>query len=330
MTSLTLSQAIQGCILYKTATGKSRYTILDYQNGYNKLLLFFPDDPPFAKITRGQIVAFLAWLQDDYVTDPDGVAPRGQIHLAPKSIYNIYVALSALWTWGVDEGYVQANIIRSIDPPQFEAPRVDPFSKEDIQALLKACDHSRTWKTRQHTKTQRPTADRDRAIILLLLDTGLRRAELCDLTIADLNLTANSLAVGGKGRGRDKKERTVYFGRRSARALWRYLTPRLQDSRDDDPLFAVGPADLPRPMHPGNLYLLLRRIASRAGVLKVNPHRFRHTFAITYLRNGGDPFTLQILLGHANLDMVKRYLAIVRADCQDAHQRASPVDNWRL
>ena len=72
------------------------------------------------------------------------------------------------------------------------------------------------------------------------------------------------------------------------------------------------------------------RIAERAKVLNAHPHRFRHTFAINFLRNGGDPYSLQEILGHTTLDTVKIYLQIANTDMFAAHQRASPVKKWGL
>jgi site-specific recombinase XerD len=83
-------------------------------------------------------------------------------------------------------------------------------------------------------------------------------------------------------------------------------------------------------MNRSRLLKILVSLGKRSGVSDVHPHRFRHTFAIQYLRNGGDPYTLQALLGHSSLDMVKVYLRIAQIDIDTAHRRASPVNNWKL
>jgi integrase/recombinase XerD len=75
---------------------------------------------------------------------------------------------------------------------------------------------------------------------------------------------------------------------------------------------------------------LLDRIGDRASVPNVHPHLFRHTFSINYLRNQGDIFTLQSLLGHSDLVIVRRHARVDQTDCAEEHRRASPVDNWRL
>ncbi len=159
---------------YKMATGRSQHTITDYRISFKELLLFFDSDPPIASISRKEIVAFFAWLHDEYVSNPDGAAPRGEKRLSPKSIRNIHTNLSALWTWAEQEGFVDEHVIRSIEKPKANPPINEPFTKDDVVSLAKACDSSRTWKSRSDVANTRPTADRDRAIILTLLDTGIR------------------------------------------------------------------------------------------------------------------------------------------------------------
>jgi integrase/recombinase XerD len=222
-------------------------------------------------------------------------------------------------------------LLRTIEPPEYEQPVIVEFSKDDIAALLKACDVTRNWRTRNTIASHRPTADRDRAIILTLVDTGIRAEELCTLTLADLNMNTNAMTIRGKGAGRDKKERLVYFGKTCSKALFQYLMPRLgQPGKDNGPLFLNSLSIVDRSLNRDSLYRLVQEIGARAGIKDVHPHRFRHTFAITYLRNGGDVITLQSLLGHSDLEMVKRYAQIAQSDCANAHRKAGPVDNWRL
>lgn len=106
----------------------------------------------------------------------------------------------------------------------------------------------------------------------------------------------------------------MFLGKQAKRAVWQYLASR--EDQDDPSLFGVREAGVQQ---------MLRNNGKRAGVQNVHPHRFRHTFAIMYLRNGGDVFTLQRLLGHADLETVQHYLALVKADLEGAHRRDSLV-----
>jgi len=113
----------------------------------------------------------------------------------------------------------------------------------------------------------------------------------------------------------------VFLGKTARRALWRYLVDR-EDGKDPSaPLFTDR---YDHPMNKNSLRQAIARLGKNAGVKKCHPHRFRHTFSITYLRSGGDVFTLQALLGHSTLDMVKHYARIAEIDVEQAHRRASP------
>jgi integrase/recombinase XerD len=122
------------------------------------------------------------------------------------------------------------------------------------------------------------------------------------------------------------KERMLPFSPRTGQMIWRYLATR-ENPQPTDPLF-VG--RLNRPITRTKLAEMFSGIGKRAGVHNVHPHRFRHTFAIQYLRNGGNAYTLQHMLGHSTLETVKIYLKLAQVDVDQMHRRASPVDNWRL
>lgn len=328
-TSITLSQAFEGMILNKQAEGRSVHTINDYRNSFQKLALFFDSDPAIDTIKKSDLVEFFAWLQEDYESEPDGVAPRGKFKLSQKSIFNIHIGLSSLWHWALDEKLVKSNILREIKVTRPSAPVINPISHEEWVKLVRACETSHNWKTREETKTHRITFDRDHAILFTLLDTGARASELCGIRFQDLSLANRTLKLRGKGPGKEPKERLVSVGKVTADAINKALRPRLTQIQPTSPLFVVkNKYDDELSFTRDNLGNLLARIGDRAGVSGVYPHRFRHTFAINYLRNGGNVFALQAMLGHTTLDMVKRYLQIAQIDLDREQQRASPVDNW--
>jgi integrase/recombinase XerD len=123
--------------------------------------------------------------------------------------------------------------------------------------------------------------------------------------------------------GKGSKERHCYLGATTRRSLWRYLVER--GSNPEEPLFTT---QIGRPFTRSWLRRVVSNAGKRAGVANAYPHRFRHTFAVQFLRNGGDIFTLQMLLGHSSLEMVKHYARLAAIDAEQAHRRASPADHW--
>jgi integrase/recombinase XerD len=254
------------------------------------------------------------------------VSPVNKKNSPYRSHINIHVALSSLWTWAVVEDFADQHVMRNVPRPRPETRAVNPFTEQDIRALLEACDYSNVYTrpSKRACNNTRPTALRDRAIILLLLDTGMRASELCELTLQAVDLKNRRTRVFGKG----SKERILRFSPTTGRALWRYINQHRQDAPANAPLFITRGGT---PYNRGALRLLTKRLGERAGVPDCHPHRFRHTFAIQFLRNNGtNIFALQAALGHTSLDMVKKYLAIIQADLDTAYETASPVANWKL
>ncbi len=330
-TQITLNQAIEGYLLDAHARHLSPKTIADYTNTFRKFQTYTAGDPLLASITSDDVRRFLAHLGSRPVT-PAGVAPRPPRTLSNKTIRNVHIGLSALWTWALKEGLTDRHVVRAITPPKPEQPAIEPFSQADVKAMLDICDRSAPYTRpgKRECTHGRPTAARDRAIIFLLLDTGVRASEICadparnipGLLIRDLDLRNQTIRVLGKG----SKERIIPISPRTSKVIWRYLLSR-PGAAPDEPLFINAKGN---PLTASGLLQLIRRLGQRAGINHAHPHRFRHTFAINFLRNGGNAFVLQMILGHSTMEMVKRYLALAQADAQATHRRASPVANWRL
>ncbi|MCL4304063.1 MAG: tyrosine-type recombinase/integrase [Anaerolineae bacterium] len=308
---ITLSQALQGYALYAKARRLSPNTLNDYNNTFTKFKDFLGTDPPLAEITKYQVQEFLALYG----------------HLSKKTVLNYHTGLSALWTWAMDEeGLVDEHTIRRVTPPDPEKPVIKPFSEQDVKLILIACERSRPY-IRRHQREKSnhalPNVKRNKAIILTLLDTGVRASELCSITMNNVDFKNKQITVLGKG----DKERVLQISNRTGQLIWRYLVTRSSELSDNAPLFA---SDDDLPLTRDSLLKLIKRIGNRAGVSDAHPHRFRHTFAINFLRNGGNIYALQALLGHSTLDMVKRYLKLSEQDCAAVHRKASPVANWGL
>lgn len=324
--SFVFSKALEGFLSYKSAEGLSERTV----DSYNRLLrkwLEYAGDRDVSKITAAEITGYLSWLRTEYT--PHRFSGKKE-PLSPKTLRNIWVTLGSFFAWASRELRIK-NVMKAVPAPKFQVAPVEPFSQADVQAMLKVCLYSKDVRpgNRKSFVMRLPYGHRDQAIIMVLLDTGLRAMELCSLKVSNVDLKTGKVDVkhGIAGGAKGGKGRTVYLGKAARRAVWRYLAER-EDGNDDHALLFISKDN--RPFNPSSLRQLIQGIAEKAGVKNAHPYRFRHTFAITCLRSGGDVFTLQSLLGHSSLDMVRRYALIADLDVEKAHRKASPADNWRL
>jgi len=289
----------------------SHKTTSQYEWLFKYALEFF-GDIDIAHATSDQIRHWLNWLKEEK-------------KLAPKTCSNAWAALSSFFTWAENELSLSHPMRDRVACPSVPPPAIDYYSQVELLAMVQACELGDTWHSRTGTpaRSTRPSAARDKAIITTLLDTGLRASELTALKIADYDNGTGKIIVR---RGKGSKFRVVYVGQSARRAIWRYMATR--DNRSPNaPLFATR---TDTQLDIDNLRSTIKRIAKRAGVPKANLHRFRHTFAINFLRNGGSPLELKEMLGHSKMDTVLIYVRLAEVDLQRAQQIASPADNWQL
>lgn len=231
----------------------------------------------------------------------------GQAHgRSLRTLEGFFTALTVLFNWAVERGYLSTNPMRILKSPgrqrrkQKKIP--DVFNDAEIRALLMACDNRR-----------------DRAILLILLDTGLRRDELLGLNVEDVDFAEGFLLIrGGKG----GKDRYVPVGNTTIAALREILL----EHPGNGTLFRNRFGD---PLEKGGLRSMLNRLKERAGLTcRVHPHKFRHTFARNYLRRGGDLESLRDILGHEDIRITAEiYSSFTRGGLKEKHRACSPVDN---
>lgn len=271
--------------------------------------------------------AFMRWADEQGVVEVEEVTTslirRYLSHLAdvtgktgkPLSSHTRHGTarcLRAFFNFCSDEGWVATglNFRRGVMPKR-DQKVIAVFTPKEIDSLLRAC---RDPENPEH-------AARDKAILTLLLDTGIRATELCTLELdrVTFSMTDAHIIVNGKGR----KQREVGLGRNSRLALHRYIH-ELRPAVNHNFVFVTRYGTR---LHRPGLEAILLKLQKRTGLegLHVNPHKFRHTFAFLYMATKqGDMLRLSRLLGHTSVTVTENYLKAFGS--QEARDGASVLD----
>ncbi|HEX2089489.1 MAG TPA: tyrosine-type recombinase/integrase [Actinomycetota bacterium] len=226
----------------------------------------------------------------------------------PTTAANRYKSLRVFFNWCVDEGEIQTSPMAKMNPPKLGEERMRVLTAEELRSLLKVCNG--------------PSFDdrRDTALLMVFIDTGGRLSEIVNLRNSDVDLDGQVLRVIGKG----DRARDLPVGARTVKALDRY--ERMRRAHPHSHLDAYWLGRKGRMTQTG-VQQMLRRRATEAGVEALHPHLFLHTFAHSYLAQGGGETNLMQLTGWQDRSMLQRYASSTAAERARAeHRRLSPGD----
>lgn len=228
------------------------------------------------------------------------------------TIHRFYREIKTLFIFLHREDYITDNPMKNIKPPKVEQKTMRTFTAKEINKLLNGFDKSDYFGLRNY------------CIMAMLFSTGIRKMELIGLREADINITNDLIRIDGKG----QKERCAPIGKTLRRILIQYLRMR-KEYLEDEQCKWLFPSRAKRKMTGSTISMLFQKLKKELKITgeKVSCHTFRHTFAKNYLLNGGDIFSLQKILGHADLETTKLYLNLNDGEMKMQHARYNPLDN---
>lgn len=239
--------------------------------------------------------------------------PVPDAQYSPETIHSYVRILRTFSSWLYEEGYTKRPLLDRLELPKLPKPHVEVLTPEEIKKII-AIINPDTY-----------LGSRLLAMILIMLDTGIRAGELVGMLMRNVDWERGVIKVLGKG----SKERIVPIGIVARQTMLRYVDAfRPKPAREDvDNVFLSVDG---YPLTVNAIVHIMSRLAKNSGVTRLHAHLWRHTSSVTYLLDGGDMKSLQLYLGHSTTKMTGRYLQFTEEQRIAQNRKHSPADSLGL
>ncbi|WP_106768265.1 tyrosine-type recombinase/integrase [Paenibacillus faecalis] len=286
----TLEEAFAQFINWKKANNLSEQTILDYTTHFNLLLKRFPSSTQSYEELEKALFKHL-----------------GQEGIKPATYNNRLVCLRSFFKWCVEHAILSDNPLEGFKKRKDEG-RVVQIDEKVLSDLIRLPDLT-TY-----------VGLRDYALILIFLDTGIRPKEAFGLMESDYNKYALELTVQAQ-KAKTRTSRTLHIMPQTAKAIDELISVRPEEWKDA-PLFCTNEG---KPLNRHTWGDRIEMYCKKLGT-QFHPYALRHAFSIMFLRGKGNAFALQMMLGHVDMTMTKRYVRLTNNDLKEQHSIASPLN----
>lgn len=276
---------------------------------------------------RKKVSAFLHFLGET-ITEPAQVKPQYitlflleyRKNHKPSGEHGFYRAIHTYFAYMKEKHIIEHHPMEGMKPPRVPKVVIIPYSEDQIKTMIKVNDLNYLY-------FHNFTSVRNKAILLIYLSSGLRRLEMSEIKLGDVNIRTRTIKVMGKG----SKERVVGFGTGALKALLEYFKLRRERVKDQNCPY-LWLSEEGTQLGYWGVGLAIHDLRVRANIkVQSSTHALRHAFATQSLRNGARREDVQLLMGHSTPAMTQRYQATITSeDAVKQHPAFDPVDHWKL
>lgn len=304
---MKLSQLVDAFIIDNEIKGNSKKTVAQY----SRVLRYFIEFTEDIEVTSLSVELIKSYqknlLERDFIGNSFYPGKKGQ-KLSRITVNTYMTHLRTFVIYLFDNGYIETNLFSKIQIVKKPKKIKDILTEEQIEKVLISF-------------TNCELSVRNECIFLLMVDSGLRLSEVCNLNIQDVSLTNNMLKIN---ESKGFKDRYVPISLLLKKSIYKYMTfYRVPDTIDNNALLLSK--DKMR-MTEKAVTGVICRIRKKMQFNKFSPHMLRHTFATRYIINGGDMFSLQLILGHEDLSTCRKYVHLARYYMQSDFSKLSTCD----